>query len=190
MLILASASPRRKMLLESAGLTPSILIADIDESHKPEESPKAYVMRMAKQKAESIPIPCDNKPHYIIAADTIVVANNKILGKPHNPEEAFEMLSNLSDCAHAVMTGVCILASHARQIRHFVTETRVIFAPLSPQTIRRYIDTGEPMDKAGAYGIQSGAAGFVKRIEGSYTNVVGLPLCETLQALEELGFEL
>lgn len=189
MLILASASPRRKMLLESAGLKPVIQIADIDESHVPLETPKDYVMRMAQQKAAAIPVPHDDEPRYIIAADTIVVADNQILGKPMDATQAHAMLSNLSGRSHSVMTGVCIVAAHTHQIRHFVTETRVFFAHLSEKTIQRYIQTGEPMDKAGAYGIQSGAAGFVERIEGSYTNVVGLPLCETLQALSELGFE-
>lgn len=187
MLILASASPRRKMLLESAGLSMSVEVADIDETHALNENPKDYVMRMAKEKAKAVALAHRGEPHHVIAADTIVVRNQCILGKPASTSEASEMLHALSDNVHSVMTAVCIIDLQNDNVRHFVTETRVVFTKLTDKQIQRYIETGEPMDKAGAYGIQSGAAGFVRRIEGSYTNVVGLPLCETLEALEVLG---
>lgn len=183
MIILASASPRRKQLLESAGLSMCIEAADIDETRHSEELPVDFVQRMAREKAQSVAAKHKQTDNTIIAADTIVVHAGEILGKPHDKEDARRMLKLLSGDVHSVYTGVCVidLARDSEQV--FFCETKVHFCTLSEAQIAWYIGTGEPMDKAGSYGIQGKAACFVKEIRGSYTNVVGLPLCETLEAL-------
>ncbi len=186
-IILASGSPRRKMLLEGAGVLLRVEVSDADETHVEGELPRTYLTRTARAKGDAVYRQHVGEPVYIVSADTIVVRDDVILGKPHDSAQAFEMLTSLSGRAHKVMTGVCVIDASTGTASQFISETDVHFAKLSDATIRRYIATGEPMDKAGAYGIQSGAAGFVERIEGSYTNVVGLPLCETLQKLMELG---
>lgn len=189
-LLLASASPRRKQLLESAGLSLDIRIADIDETHRDGESAADYVARMAYSKAKKI---VDSAPPNtcVLAADTIVVCDGAILGKPESEAHAFQMLRQLSDRTHDVMTAVAIALTPktpSQKIlwKPFTVTTKVEFRRLSDAQIRAYIETGEPMDKAGAYGIQGRAAAFVKRIDGSYTNVVGLPLCEVVEILETL----
>ncbi len=187
MIILGSASPRRKMLLESAGVNVQVEAADIDERCLDGESAVLYVERMAREKARAVSKGHEGEPDFVVSADTIVVHGGKILGKPATREVAFEMLSELSGQVHSVFTAVCIVDTQRGISRHFVVETQVHFAAISAARLWHYIDTGEPMDKAGAYGIQGRAAGFVERIEGSYTNVVGLPLCETIEALEEMG---
>ncbi len=187
MIILASASPRRKMLLEGAGVEVVTESADIDESHRDGEKPRDYALRMAQEKAREVAGRHRGVGHIIIAADTSVVLGDVILGKPADAGEASRMLHALSHREHCVMTGVCVIDTEHGREQSFVTETSVHFCELSEQRIARYIASGEPMDKAGAYGIQGGAAGFVERIEGSYTNVVGLPLCETLRVLEEMN---
>ncbi|MBQ9818294.1 MAG: septum formation inhibitor Maf [Proteobacteria bacterium] len=187
MIILGSASPRRKMLLESAGVNVQVEAADIDERCLDGESAVLYVERMAREKARAVSKGHEGEPDFVVSADTIVVHGGKILGKPATREVAFEMLSELSGQVHSVFTAVCIVDTKRGISRHFVVETQVHFAGISAARLWHYIDTGEPMDKAGAYGIQGRAAGFVERIEGSYTNVVGLPLCETIEVLEEMG---
>ncbi len=184
-LILASGSPRRKMLLESAGLHPEIEVSSFDESHIANEGPAEYVARMAREKGHCVSRHHEGEDTVVLSADTIVVHNGKILGKPANETEAFEMLSQLSADLNTVMTGVSLIDTRNHRESNFVVQTKVYFTKLSERQIRAYISTGEPMDKAGAYGIQGGAAGFVERIEGSYTNVVGLPLCETLKEIEK-----
>lgn len=183
MIILASASPRRKMLLESAGVQVKIEAADIDESHHQNEDPREYARRMALEKAQAVAKHHLGENSMVVAADTSVVLGTEILGKPANKTDAYRMLKELSGKAHYVMTGVCLIDMHTGKENVFLSETAVHFTELSDAQINWYIETGEPMDKAGAYGIQGGAAGFVSHIEGSYTNVVGLPLCETLEAL-------
>lgn len=193
-IILASASPRRKQLLESAGIVATVEVADIDESHGDGEKAADYVARMAYQKAEAVV-----RRHLsdkstdksvgldvvVVAADTIVVVDGVILGKPASRDEAFSMLKRLVSRRHDVMTAVAIadLAGRAPKWQRFVVTTHVEFGDVDDARLWAYIDSGEPMDKAGAYGIQSGAASFVRCIEGSYTNVVGLPLYETVSAL-------
>ena len=193
-IILASASPRRKQLLESAGIVATVEVADIDESHGDGEKAADYVARMAYQKAEAVV-----RRHLsdkstdksvgldvvVVAADTIVVVDGVILGKPASRDEAFSMLKRLVSRRHDVMTAVAIadLAGRAPKWQRFVVTTHVEFGDVDDARLWAYNDSGEPMDKAGAYGIQSGAASFVRCIEGSYTNVVGLPLYETVSAL-------
>ena len=195
-IILASASPRRKQLLESAGIVATVEVADIDESHGDGEKAADYVARMAYQKAEAVV-----RRHLsdkstdksvgldvvVVAADTIVVVDGVILGKPESRDEAFSMLKRLVSRRHDVMTAVAIadLAGRAPKWQRFVVTTHVEFGDVDDARLWAYIDSGEPMDKAGAYGIQSGAASFVRCIEGSYTNVVGLPLYETVSALAD-----
>ena len=187
MIILASGSPRRKQLLSEAGITVITEPADIDEHPMERESPVDYARRMAREKAKATAQKHFNESVFIIAADTSVVLNEEILGKPTSQAHAAEMLNQLSGREHQVLTGVCVLDVSHQIERCFVSETRVFFTHLSQERIMNYIRSGEPMDKAGAYGIQGRAAGFVSHIEGSYTNVVGLPLCETLNVLEEMG---
>ena len=195
-IILASASPRRKQLLESAGIVATVEVADIDESHGDGEKAADYVARMAYQKAEAVVRRhLSNKSTdksvgldvVVVAADTIVVVDGVILGKPASRDEAFSMLKRLVSRRHDVMTAVAIadLAGRAPKWQRFVVTTHVEFGDVDDARLWAYIDSGEPMDKAGAYGIQSGAASFVRCIEGSYTNVVGLPLYETVSALAD-----
>ena len=175
-LTLASASPRRRELLASLEFDFSIVIPEIDETPFPGEQSRAYAERLASEKAHSI-----DADGLVIAADTIVVKNGTVLGKPADKDAARRMLRSLSDASHEVITGVCLRDTDRTVL--FSVSTRVIFRPLSDQEIDAYVETGEPMDKAGAYGIQAGAAHMVRSIEGSYTNVVGLPLCELHESL-------
>jgi septum formation protein len=177
-LVLASASPRRRELLASLGLEFEIRSPDIDETPRPNELPRAFAERLAFEKAEAV---ADDAATIFIAADTIVVQNNHILGKPIDEQDALEMLSALSGKTHEVITGVCIRQGSRADV--FSVITQVVFRTLEKKEILIYIETGCPMDKAGAYAIQGGAAHMVKEIRGSYTNVVGLPLCELHERL-------
>jgi septum formation protein len=183
-LILASSSPRRKQLLELANLRFQILASRIDEQIHEAKSPEQAVQLLAYRKAKAV---ADHYPHaYVIGADTVVVYQDKILGKPKTEEEAAAMLRMLSGNEHDVLTGVAILSPNGRSL--FVEKTKVFFWNLTEEEIFDYIATGEPMDKAGAYGIQGRAALFVKRIEGDYFNVVGLPLSRTVRELKRIGW--
>jgi len=175
------------MLLESVGIHPDIESSSIDESHRPDETPEDYVRRMAREKAEFAAKTHLHDDVCILAADTIVVLDDEILGKPIDTNHAFETLEKLSSHVHTVMTSVCMFRTRDKKSETILTKTHVHFTSLSENKIREYIDTGEPMDKAGAYGIQGRAAAFVKAIEGSYTGVVGLPLCETLELIDKFG---
>ena len=177
-LVLASASPRRRELLASLGLEFEISVPNIEESSLPNEQPRDFVERLAREKAAAIQ--ADDET-VLIAADTIVVQGNRILGKPVDEAEALDMLSGLSGQSHEVITGVCI--QKGLSVNVFSVSTHVIFRTVDKQEIIRYIASGCPMDKAGAYAIQGGAAHMVKEIRGSYTNVVGLPLCEVHELL-------
>ncbi|MBI9020091.1 MAG: septum formation inhibitor Maf [Verrucomicrobia bacterium] len=178
-LILASGSPRRAELLRQAGLEFEIIVPQIDEAPLPGETPDAFVCRTAREKAESLPA----NSAVILAADTAVVDGARILGKPLDAEDAKNMLRSLSGRTHEVMTGVCLRFPEKTVCFHI--ETRVSFRTLSEKEIAAYVATGEPMDKAGAYAIQGGAAKMARRVEGSYSNVVGLPLCEVIEQLEK-----
>jgi septum formation protein len=176
--ILASASPRRRELLASLGIEFSVDIPEIDETPKPGEAPRSFAERLAAEKAAAI---SDATGSVLIAADTIVVLDDTILGKPTNEPHAFEMLSGLSNQTHEVITGVCVRRDD--RVTVFSAVTRVSFRRLEDREISEYIASGDPMDKAGAYAIQGGAAHMVRAINGSYTNVVGLPLCELHEVL-------
>jgi len=175
-LILASASPRRRELLATLGLNFTVLVPNIDETAQLNEAPLGFVERMAAEKAAVV-----DADGIIIAADTIVVKDGAILGKPTDGQHASHMLRSLSGATHEVITGVCITSVDRTVI--FSVNTSVTFRILESCEVTDYIATGEPMDKAGAYAIQGGAAQMIRRIEGSYTNVVGLPLCELHEAL-------
>lgn len=177
-LVLASASPRRRELLASLGLNFTIQIPEIDETPKPDEPPRTFAERLAAEKAAAIPADSDT---VLIAADTIVVHNHLILGKPRNEAEAFSMLSGLSGDTHEVISAVCV--RRGNRVCVFSVSTEVTFRTVEQSEIEAYIKSGCPMDKAGAYAIQGGAAHMVSSIKGSYTNVVGLPLCELHQTL-------
>jgi septum formation protein len=180
-IILASASPRRKELLRQIGLIFAVVPSEIEEDVKDGEEPREHVLRLARLKAQEIAR--DQDSAVIIAADTIVVLSGEILGKPKDEEEAFEILSQLSGRVHRVFTGFCVLDASDGSEYSEAVESKVRFKHLTPEEIRRYIKTGEPMDKAGAYAVQGRGSYMIKEIQGSYTNVVGLPLCELVEVL-------
>jgi len=173
-IILASASPRRKQLLEILGIDFDIIVSDVDETIIDESDPEQVVKELAYKKAIAILDKID-KPSLIIAADTLVVGEN-ILGKPKDEDDAIQMLMSLSDKSHRVMTGIAIIDSQSNKVITHCETTNVFFRKLTIGDIRGYLNTGEHMDKAGSYGIQGKAALFVRKIEGDYNNVVGLPI--------------
>jgi nucleoside triphosphate pyrophosphatase len=171
-LVLASASPRRKALLEAAGVTCTVIPADIDETPEPGETPSQHVRRLARAKALEV-ARCE--PHaLILGADTVVVVDGHILGKPADEADARRMLRGLSGRVHQVYTGVALW--HEGHLRDAVDVTDVEMAAMTDEQIASYVASGEPADKAGAYAIQGLASRFVTRISGSYSNVVGLPV--------------
>ena len=183
-LILASQSPRRQQLLQLLQVAFTVCPADIDEAMDPTLLPQNEVARVSKLKAEAI---ARDPGDVVIAADTIVVLEDRVLGKPADKAEAISMLRALSGRDHQVMTGMTVLRGN-NSITH--TEiTDVHFRPLSEEEILRYVETGEPMDKAGAYGIQGFAAPFVEGIRGDYYNVMGLPVCRLEQMLRSIAPE-
>ncbi|MEP6714218.1 MAG: Maf family protein [Terriglobia bacterium] len=182
MLILASSSPRRSELLKAAGFDFTVRAASIDESVLDGENPDAYVLRVATAKARAVSW---SPGEIILAADTTVAVGGQILGKPSGDNDAVSMLTALSGRRHDVVTGVC-LRENDRLLQECFS-TAVWFAPLSDEEIRWYVASGEPMDKAGAYGIQGLAARFVERIDGSYSNVVGLPVAPVYRLLAEFA---
>jgi septum formation protein len=184
-LILASASPRRAELLASAGFTFTVQTAEVDETPHPGESPDAYVLRVARAKAQAVAAGCRNSGTVVLGADTTVVIGGIILGKPEDREDAIRMLKSLSGQVHEVLTGVTVVAG-AREESEVVT-TRVRLLPITMDEISWYIDTGEPDGKAGAYAIQGRAARFVDWIEGSWSNVVGLPVATVHQMLKKVS---
>ena len=181
-LILASQSPRRRELLKLLRIPFSVRVADIDETMDPEKAPFDEVARVSRRKAEAV---SRSPGEVIIAADTIVVCDGQVLGKPRDEEDAFRMLTLLSGREHQVMTGMTVLWDEGTVTCTEVTDIR--FRSLTEKEIHAYIRTGEPMDKAGAYGIQGGAALFVQSISGDYFNVVGLPVCRLGQIIGHLN---
>jgi septum formation protein len=182
-LILASASPRRQELLKFAGIDLRVVPSNADERFAGGERPEEHVLRLAREKARGV---AERFPgRWVLGADTVVVIDGRVLGKPKGPKEAGKMLRFLSGREHRVITGYCLVKPGGRRGREGYVTTRVFFKSLTPPEIRWYIATGEPFDKAGGYAIQGHGAFMVKRIVGSYTNVVGLPLCEALEALKE-----
>ena len=185
-LILASASPRRAELLASAGFEFSVRPAEVDETERPGEAPREYVLRIARAKARMLEVECRKSGSIILAADTTVVAGGTILGKPLSRSDSVRMLKTLSGAIHDVLTAVVVVTPD-RQLDE-VVRTRVRLLPLSMDEISWYIDTGEPEGKAGAYAIQGRAARFVDWIEGSWSNVVGLPVATVHQLLKTVGY--
>jgi len=183
-IILASASPRRSELLESAGVKFSVVPGDIDETPFPGEAPVAHVLRLAEGKAREVSARAEGR--FFIGADTIVLCDNEIMGKPCDDADAVRMLRKLSGRTHQVITGFAVLDRETGRTVSRVVSTEVTFKLLNEEEISAYVATGCPLDKAGAYAIQGGAAYMVVRIDGSYTNVVGLPLCEVVAALREM----
>ena len=184
-LVLASGSPRRRELLEGLGLSFVVEPANIDEAQWEGEPPADYVKRMAREKAAATAARLPQEGCVILASDTSVVYGEKTLGKPVDSEDARATLRLLSGKTHQVLTAVCLRTAQAQDIE--LVTTAVSFAPLSDVTIESYLETDEPWDKAGSYGIQGLAGAFVTRIEGSYSNVVGLPLAETRAMLLRFG---
>lgn len=173
-LVLASASPRRAEILRAVGWPFEVSAADINESIAPEESAPAHVERLAREKAEAVA--SSRLLGLVLGADTVVVADDRILGKPRDEEDARRMLRLLRGRWHEVLTGVALVRAENRRVAVAHQRTRVKFAPMSESEINWYIATGEPMDKAGAYAVQGRAALFIEAIEGDYWNVVGLPI--------------
>ncbi len=187
-IILASQSPRRRMLMEMLGLDFVSITADADESFYPGEQAQPGAERIARQKALSVAR--NLSEGLVIAADTVVCSEGEIMGKPLNEEDAFRKLSQLSGKAHQVITAICIIDIE-EQILELESElTTVYFRDISPGEISAYINSGESMDKAGAYGIQGLASVFVEKIDGCYFNVVGLPLSRLYKALKRRGVNL
>jgi len=171
MLILASQSPRRSELLQQAGIQFISRPTNVDETVLAGESPESYVKRVAEEKATAVDAgPAD----IVLGADTVVVIDGQILGKPRDESDALRMLEALAGREHTVLTGICLRRSTETILD--VAETRVWFLQLTQRELQEYVATGEPMDKAGAYAIQGLASKFIRQIEGSYTNVVGLPI--------------
>ena len=183
-LILASASPRRKELLGLFGIPFTIRVADIDETMDQNKSPFDEVGRVSRAKALAVP---RNAGETVIAADTIVVCEGKVLGKPRDPEQAKAMLRLLSGRDHQVMTGCTVLTDD--RCETFTEVTDLHFRQLGENEIEKYVASGEPMDKAGAYGIQGGAALFCRRMTGDYYNVMGLPVCRLWETLKAMASE-
>jgi septum formation protein len=186
-LILASASPRRAEILRTAGLQFAVLSSAVDETPLPGETPHDMVQRLALAKAELVAARAVG-PAIVIAADTVVALEGTILGKPRTSEDARQMLEKLSGRTHSVITGVTLIRLPDAERREFIETTQVHFASVSKEEIAKYLATGEPFDKAGAYAIQGLGGRFIPRIDGCYFNVVGLPLSRLFRELPELGW--
>ncbi len=180
-LILASSSPQRFSLLVEAGFELEVRVPEVDESILVGESANSLVERLAVKKLDAV----INVGECGVAADTVVSVNDEILGKPGTPEMALEMLQTLSGGTHEVITGVALSGPKGR--RSFIVTTQVIWRDLTKEEIVTYIQTGEPLDKAGGYGIQGGGKDFVVSFEGSFDNIIGLPVKEVISCLSELG---
>ena len=188
-ILLASQSPRRRELIKLLGLPVQAAAADVDETPLPAETPAAYVRRLAETKARALAPSLKERREmrWIVAADTAVVADGEILGKPADETEAAAMLRRLRGRSHAVLTGVAVLDTATGRIKTSVERTAVFMRAFHDDEIAAYVASGDPLDKAGAYAIQNRAFSPVARIEGCYANVVGLPLCTLACLLRELG---
>lgn len=182
--ILASQSPRRRELLTLVGITHDVLPADIDETVWPNEEPVPHCERLARSKAETLAT--QHPEALVIGSDTIVVVDGDILGKPRDREEAIAMVTRLSGRSHVVHTAVAV--AHQGEVRSGVESVGVTFRDLTPELIAAYVDTGEPMDKAGAYGIQGFGATIVERVDGDYFAVMGLPLGRLVELIRGIGY--
>ena len=185
-IVLASASPRRSELMELAGIPCAVVPADICEDVLPGEAAADHVRRLSREKALAVAAR-GAAGRFFIGSDTVVVLDGRIMGKPADEEEAFEMLSSLSGRDHQVISGIAVHDAASGECLSQAVTTDVLFKQLTPQEIRSYIATGCPMDKAGAYAIQGGAVHFIRAITGSYTNVIGLPMTELYELLQAMG---
>jgi len=186
-LILASSSLQRAEILANAGLSFSVLSSAVDESPYPGEAPVALVQRLANAKADLVTARAVG-PAIILAADTVIVQDDKILGKPGTVENARHMLQQLSGRTHSVLTGVAMIRLPDGERRQFIESTLVHFRPITDEELSSYLATQEPFDKAGSYAIQGQAGRYIPRIEGCYFNVVGLPLSRVMTELKSLGW--
>jgi len=184
-IVLASASPRRKELLEMLGLELFIVPSEIDEAFRPGEQPREHAVRLSLEKARQVSE--DYPGNWVLGADTIVVVDGEVLGKPSGREEARAMLLKLSGREHLVITAFALACKRAGIEISEAVESRVTFNELGEDELQWYLDTGEPFDKAGAYAVQGRGAAFIKGICGSHTNVIGLPLSEVVEALRRTG---
>jgi septum formation protein len=187
-IVLASGSPRRREILQSLGISFTVMLSALEEPAHQNEPPEEFVQRLAQLKASDVA--CRTDEGLVIGADTVVVSDHHILGKPQDEDDARQMLEMLSGRWHRVLTGVCLIDVSSDRQRVGCEETRVKFAELGAADIEWYISTGEPMDKAGAYAIQGYGALFIERIEGDYFNVVGLPVRLVYRFANELGIDL
>jgi septum formation protein len=185
-LVLASASPRRRELLAGLGLRFTIRAADLDETPLPGEDPGETVLRLAREKAAALAHPGE----LVLAADTDVVIDGEILGKPRDPEDARRMLARIAGREHTVLSAVALEEPGRNRRTSGMATSRVRIAPLTPERIAWYVATGEPLDKAGSYAVQGIGALLVEEIFGNYTNVVGLPLPLAWRLFREMGYEL
>lgn len=184
-LILASSSPRRKELLENLQLSFEVHSSDVDETYNPTLSPPEIVMELAMRKSENVAM--KHPKSFVIGCDTIVVQDGQVLGKPKDKTEATVMLKKLSGRTHLVYTGVSIFSPKTHV--EFYEKTEVVFWELTDDEIYSYVNSGEPLDKAGAYGIQGFGSVLVKKINGDYFSVVGLPVSRTIRELKKLGYQ-
>lgn len=184
-MILASASPRRIELLRVMGLHFDVIPGNIDEAFRPDENPREHVLRLSEEKTCSVA--GLNQDAWVIGADTIVVVEGEVLGKPRSREDAADMLNKLSGRGHEVLTGFCIVRRDRGILINDVVRSEVFFRTIEPDELSWYTGTEEPYDKAGAYAMQGMGSCFVSRVNGSSTNVIGLPLCEVVEALKKVG---
>jgi septum formation protein len=186
-LVLASSSPRRAELLSAAGFSFEILPVNLDEGSRPGETAEEYVARLAEAKATAARGP-QPFPEVVLGADTTVVCDGRILGKPADAADAARMLRLLAGRTHDVLTGICLLTGSRRLVH--VERSRVRMSSMSDAEIAWYVASGEPMDKAGGYAVQGQASRFIEAIDGSYSNVVGLPVARVYALLKELGYDI
>jgi septum formation protein len=182
-LVLASTSPRRRRLLEEAGYAFDVVAPDVDETPPPGVAPREVARLLAERKARAVDAPADA---WVVAADTLLDFHGSIVGKPRDAEDARRILLHLSATVHDVVTGVVV--RHGDALVSDVAVTRIRFRSLSPQEIGAYVETGEPLDKAGAYAVQGGARGFVEAMDGPLDNVVGLPMAVVQRLLAKTGY--
>ncbi len=185
-LVLASGSPRRIEILRRLGLDPVVRPANIDESPRPDEEPESYALRLAREKARARTAPGE----LVLGADTIVVLEGDLLGKPGGPADAREMLARLAGRTHIVVSGVALYEPATERGVESTTTTRVRMSAMTADEIAWYVDAGEPLDKAGSYAVQGLGALFVHSIDGNHSNVVGLPLPLVYRLFRELGYDL
>lgn len=183
--ILASASPRRRELLKSLELEFAVIPSGVDEEYIPGESVKEHVLRLSREKA--LAVADENPQAWVLGADTVVIIDGEVLGKPDSKHEAREMLMLLSGREHRVITGFSIVRKSGNVVKSDLVESSVFFKEISEDEREWYIDTKEPYDKAGGYAVQGRAGFFIREIRGSHTNVIGLPLCEVVTVLKEVG---